>query len=89
MRLQIDVGTPLPEPPRDFRKYANSLLQDLVPSYRIALKVTGVEHRRSESQYYKNFAEKTNAPRIFVRVIKQTNPIDAPLKLNPKFSGLC
>ena len=29
MRLPIDIGTPLPEPPRDIRAFANNLIEDL------------------------------------------------------------
>ena len=35
MRLPVDLGMPLPEPPRDLRTFASELAEDLEWSYRI------------------------------------------------------
>ena len=34
MRLPVDIGTPLPEPPRDIRTYANIVSEDLEWAYK-------------------------------------------------------
>lgn len=65
MRLAIDFSTPLPEPPRDIRTYANLMLEDLEWSYQVAREVTGLEHQRSEKRYNEKVVEKTYAPRTF------------------------
>ena len=58
MRLPIDVGTPLPEPPRDIRTFANNLVEDLEWSYGVAREVSGLQNRRSESCYNERVVEK-------------------------------
>ena len=44
MRLPSDVGTPLPEPARDIRTFANNLVEDLEWSYGVAREVSGLQH---------------------------------------------
>ena len=34
MRLPVDIGTPLPEPPRNIRTYSNILSEDLEWAYK-------------------------------------------------------
>ena len=89
MRLPIDLGTPLPEPPRDIRTYACDLAEDLSWAYRLAREVTGFRHRSSEARYNNRLVEKFFEPGTLVRVIQRTHPSGVPSKLNPKFSGLC
>ena len=50
MHLPIDIGTPLPESPRDIRTFANSLVEDLEWFYHAAHETTGLHHRRSEAR---------------------------------------
>ena len=49
MRLPVDLGMPLPEPPRDLRTFATELAEDLEWSYIIAREVIGHGHKRTES----------------------------------------
>ena len=89
MRLPVDFGTPLPEPPRDARTFANELSEDLEWSYRVAREVTGFQHRRADTRYNERVVEKLYAPGNLVRVLQRTHLSDVPSKLNAKYSGLC
>ena len=70
MRLLIDVGTPLPEPPRDIHTLVNNFVY-LEWSYGIAREVSGLQHRRSEGRYNERVVEKLYAPGAYVRVLQQ------------------
>ena len=50
MRLPVDIGTPLPEPPRDVRTFSADLATNLKWSYKVARDVIGHEHRRTDSR---------------------------------------
>ena len=89
MRLPVDFGAPLPEPPRDVRTYASELAEDLEWCYRIARECTGFRHRRAEQQYNERAVEKQYAPGTLVRVVQDTHSRDTPSKLAPKYYGLC
>ena len=89
MRLPIDLGTPLPEPPRDIRTMAAEVAENLVWSYQIAREIIGFGHRRAESRYKDKIVEKQYKPGSLVRVVQHTHPYGVPSKLNSKFSGLC
>ena len=39
MRLPVDLGMPLPEPPRDMRTFASELAENLEWSYKIAREI--------------------------------------------------
>ena len=43
MRLPIDLGSPLPEPPLDVRTFAAELAEDLEWSYKVARKIMGMD----------------------------------------------
>ena len=58
MRLPIDFGAPLPEPPRDIRTLVSENAEDLKCRYRIAKKLTGFSHRRAENRYNERTVEK-------------------------------
>ena len=58
MRLPIDLGSPLPEPPRDVRNFAAELTEDLVWSYKVARNIIGHGHNRAESRYNKRVVER-------------------------------
>ena len=49
MRLLVDVGTPLPGPPRDVRTFAADFAEHLECSYNFARKVIGHGHRRAKT----------------------------------------
>ena len=51
MRLPVDVGTPLPEPPRDVRTFAADLAEEFKWSYKVAREVIGHGHRRADCAY--------------------------------------
>ena len=58
MRFPVDIGTPLPEPPRDIRTYANILSEDLEWAYKVAREVIGTQHKRAETRYNDHVVEK-------------------------------
>ena len=89
MSLPIDIGSPLPEPPRSVRSLANTLAEDLEYSYRMAREVTVFKHKRAESRYNERVVEKIYAPGVLVRVIQHTHPGGVPSKLAQRYSGLC
>ena len=89
MRLPIDLGSPLPDPPREIRTFAAELAEDLEWSYRVAREVIGLGHRRAESRYNERAVAKQYKPGVLVRVLVHTHPHGVPSKLNAKYSGLC
>ena len=89
MRLPIDLGTPLPEPPRDIRTMAAEIAENIEWSYQIAREIIGFGHRRPESRYNERMVEKQYKPGNLVRVVQHTHLYGVPSKLNPKFSRLC
>ena len=89
MRLPIDVGTPIPEPPRDISTFANNLVEDLEWSYGVAREVSGLQHRRSENRYNERVVEKLYAPSTYVRVLQHGRHLGAPSKLVSLYYGLC
>ena len=58
MRLPVDIGTPLTQPPRDVRTFAADLAEDLEWSYNVARKVIGHGHRLAESRYNERVVER-------------------------------
>ena len=89
MRLPVDIGTPLPEPPRDIRTFANNLVEDLEWSYGVAREVSGLQHCRSENPYNERVVDKLYAPGAYVRVLQHGRHFGAPSTLVPPYSGLC
>ena len=89
MRLPVDIGTPLPEPPRDIRTYANILSENLEWAYKVAREVIGTQHIRAETRYNDHVVEKLFKPGVFVRVLQHGQSYGAPPKLVPHYSGLC
>ena len=89
MRLPIDIGTPLPAPPRDIRTMAGEVAENFEWSYQIAREIIGIGHRRAESRYNERIVEKQYKPGSFVRVAHNTHLYGVRSKLNPKFSKLC
>ena len=89
MRLPIDIGTPLPEPPRDIRTFANSLVEDLEWSYRAARETTGLQQCRSEARYKERLVKHLYTPGALVRVLHHGRHFGAPSKLDAPYSGLC
>ena len=88
MRLPIDFGALLPEPPRDVRTYASELAEEFEWCYRLSRECTGFRHRRAEQQYNERAVEKQYAPGTLVRVVQHTHSRDTPSNLAPKYSGL-
>ena len=89
MRLLIDLGTPLPEPPRDILTMAAKFAENFEWSYQIAREIIGLGHRYAESRYNEKMVEKQCKPGSLVRVLQHTHPYGVPSKRNPLFSGLC
>ena len=89
MRLPIDLGSPMPDPPREIRTFAAELAEDLEWSYRVAREVIGLGHRRAETRYNERVVAKQYKPGVLVRVLVHTHPHGVPSKLNAKYSGLC
>ena len=88
MRLPIDLGTPLSEPPRDICTMAAEVAKNLEWSYQIAREMIGFGHRLAESRYNERIVEKQYMPGSLVRVAQHTHLYGVLSKLNPKFSGL-
>ena len=89
MRLPIDIGTPLPEPHRDIHTFANNLIEDLVWSYGVARKVSGLQHRRSKGRYNECVVEKLYAPGAYIRLFQHGRHFGVSSKHVPPYSGLC
>ena len=89
MRLPIDFGSPLPEPPRDIKTLEVELTDDYEMVYKLANKTIGHELRKAENRYNERVVEKLYSHGSLVRVIQHTHPTGVPSKLNPKNSGLC
>ena len=89
MRLPVDVGTPMPKPPRDVRTFAADLAENLEWSYKVAREVIGHGHRRAESRYNESIEERANPPGTLVRVLLHSHPRNVPLKIHSNYSVLC
>ena len=89
MRLPVDVGTPLPEPPRDVQTFAADLAEDLEWSYKVAREVIGHGHRRAESLYNERVVERAYPRGTRVRVLLHAHPRNVLSKLDTNYSGLC
>ena len=51
MRLPVNLGSPLPEPPRDVRTFAGELAENLEWSCKVAREIIRHGHKRAESGY--------------------------------------
>ena len=89
MRLPVDIGTPLPEPPRDVQTVAADLAEDLEWSFKVAREVIGHGHRRVENRYNERVVERAYPPGTLVRVLLHTHHRNVPSKLDANYSGLC
>ena len=89
MRLPVDIGTPLPELPRDIHTYANILSEDLEWAYKVAREVIGTQHKCAETRYNDHVVERLFKPGVFVRVLQHRWNYGSPAKLVPHYSGLC
>ena len=89
MRLPLDLGSPLPEPPRDVRIFAAELAEDLEWFYKIAREIIGHGHKRAESRYNERVVERAYQPGCLVRVLQHARNRNAPSKLDTQYSGLC
>ena len=89
MRLPDDLGTPLPEPPRDVRTLAAELAEELVYLYRVSREVIGHGHRRTENRYNEHVVERAYQPGTLVRVLLHSRSRNVPSKLDAQYSGLC
>ena len=69
MRLPVDLGSPLPEPPRDVRTFAAEVAEDLEWSYKVAREIIGHGHKRAESRYNERVVEHAYQPGCLVRVV--------------------
>ena len=89
MRLPVDVGTPLPEPPRDVQTFAADLAKNLEWSYKVAREVIGHGHRRAESRYNERVVDRAYPPDSLVRVLLHAHFHNVPSKLDANYSSLC
>ena len=76
------------EQPRDIRRMAAEVAENLEWSYQITREIISFGHRRAESRYNERIVEKQYKPGNLVRVVQQTHPYGVQSKLNPKFFGL-
>ena len=89
MRLPVDLGSPLPEPPRDVRTFAAELAEDLECSYKVARKIIGHGDKRAESRYNERVVEHAYQPCCLVRVLQHARNRNPTSKLDAQYSGLC
>ena len=89
MRLPVDFGTPLHEPPRNVHSFANDLVDQLDWAYSLAPEVIGLGHKRAKVRYNERVVQTQFVPGALVLVIRYGKPSDIPSKLAPKYSGLC
>ena len=89
MRLPVDLGSPLPEPPRDVRTFAAELAEDLEWSYKVAREIIEHGHKRAESRYNERVVEHAYQPGCLVRILQHARNRNAPSKLDAQYSGLC
>ena len=89
MRLPIDLCSPLPEPPRDVRTFADELAENLEWLYKVAREIIEYKHIRAENCYNKGVVERAYQPSCLVRRLQHARNCNAPSKLDTKYSGLC
>ena len=89
MRLPVDLGTPLPEPPRSIRSLASCLAEDLEWSYKVAREVIGHNHNRAERRFNERTVEKMYDVGSLVSVVQFAHSRAVPSKLDARYSGLC
>ena len=89
MRLPVDLGLPLPEPPRDARTFAAELAENLEWSYKVAREIIEHRHKRAESRYNERVVKRVYQPGCLVRVLQHARNRNTPSKLDTKYSGLC
>ena len=89
MRLPVDLGTPLPEPPCDVRTFAVELAENLEWSYKVACEIIGHRHKRAENRLNERVVERAYKSGSLVCVILHARNRNLPSKLNMKYSGLC
>ena len=82
MRLPIDLGMPLPEPPRDLSIFAFELAEDHEWFYRVAREVIWHGHKRAETRYNKYIVERAYQPGCLVRVLQHARKRNVPSKLD-------
>ena len=82
MRLPIDLGSLLPERPRDVRTFAADLAENLKWSYKVAREIIGHGHKRAESRYNERVVERAYQPGCLVRVYQHARNRNAPSKLD-------
>ena len=58
MRMPIDLGSPLPEPPRDVRTFAAELSENMEWSYKVAGAIIGHGHKLAENRYNERVVER-------------------------------
>ena len=89
MRFPINLGFPLPDPPRDVRMFAAELAMYLEWSYKVAREIIGHGHNRAESRYNERVVKHAYQPGCLVRVLQHARTHNAPSKLDTQYSGLC
>ena len=89
MRLLVDLGTPLPEPPRDVRTFAAEPAEELEWSYKVACETIGHGHKRAENCYNERVVESAYQPSSLVRVLLHARNRTVPSTLDTQYSGLC
>lgn len=89
MRLLINLGTTLPDLPRDIRTLAAVIANDFEWFYRIARETIGFGQQRVETRYNDRTVEKLYRPGTLIRVIQHTHLHGVLSKLNSKYSGFC
>ena len=86
MKLPVELGTPLPDPPRDARTLAAEIAEDLEWSYRVAREVTEFNHKRAENRYNERVVSKLYKLGAFVLVALHSRTAGVLSKLGARYS---
>ena len=89
IHLPVDLGSPLPEPPRDVRTFSAELAENLEWSYKVAREIIMHGHKRAESRYNERVVEHAYQPGWLLRVLQHARYRNAPSTLDTQYSGLC
>ena len=89
MRLPVDIGTPLPESPRDVETFAADIAEGLEWSYDVAREVISHGHRRAESRYNERVVKRAYPPGTLVPVLLHADRRNVPSKLDANYLCRC
>ena len=87
-RLLVDLGTPLPTPPRNVSTVVAELADDFEWSYKVAREIIGQGHKRAENRFNERVVKRAYHPDSLVRVLLNARNCNVLSKLNMQYLGL-